>query len=217
MDIFSYLLAKGKGGGGGSGTDVDWSAIGYDSPPQSIVDNYNYSLALKETWTSSTSLSNNTDLVYMPLVDTSTIENMGSKFYNCSNLVSVPLLDTSNSTNFYRTFYMCNKLVDIPLLDTSKGTSMGEMFFGCYDLKNIPVFDTSSVTAYGFYNTFLNCNSLTDESLNNILKMCINATSYTGTKKLSYMGLSSSYYSTSKIQSLSNYQDFIDAGWTIGY
>jgi hypothetical protein len=47
--------------------------------------------------------------------------------------------------------------------------------------------------------------------------MCINATSYTGTKTFSKFGFNSGYYAASKIQSLPSYQDFITAGWTIGY
>ena len=62
---------------------------------------------------------------------------------------------------------------------------------------------------------FQSCTLLTQESLNNILQMCINATSFTGTKTLKYLGLSSTQATT--CQSLSNYQAFLNAGWTTGY
>ena len=65
---------------------------------------------------------------------------------------------------------------------------------------------------------FYSCSSLTDESLNNILTMCINISpSYRSNKTLSTLGFNASWCSASKIQALSNYQAFLDAGWTIGY
>ena len=45
--------------------------------------------------------------------------------------------------------------------------------------------------------------------------MCINATAYTGTKTLQIVGLSSAQATT--CQGLSNYADFVEAGWTTGY
>ena len=66
-----------------------------------------------------------------------------------------------------------------------------------------------------FQNCFVNSSSLSDKSLNNILAMCANATSYTGIKKLNYIGLTSEQ--ATKCTTLSNYQTFLDAGWTTGY
>ena len=92
---------------------------------------------------------------------------------------------------------------------------MGAMFSFCSYLTTIPLLDTSNVTnmADMFYHTY----NLTDTSLDNILQMCINASVYTGTKKLSTLGLTSTNYPASRIQALTHYQDFINAGWTIGY
>lgn len=53
MDITSYLLGKQAGGGGG-GSDLDWTAIGYDSTPQAIVDGYNYAKQIKDNWVPAT-------------------------------------------------------------------------------------------------------------------------------------------------------------------
>lgn len=60
-------------------------------------------------------------------------------------------------------------------------------------------------------------NKLTDASLDNILQMCINATSYTETKTLAELGLSNYRASVSRVEALPHYQDFLNAGWTIGY
>lgn len=60
--------------------------------------------------------------------------------------------------------------------------------------------------------------AMNDDSLNNILKMCINvSSSYSRAKTLYELGLKSNNYPASRIQALSNYNDFITAGWSIGY
>ena len=104
---------------------------------------------------------------------------------------------------------------ELPLLDTSNVTNMKNAFYSCNNLKTIPIYNTSKVTDLSA--TFNLSPKFTDESLDNILQMCINATSYEGTKTLYQVGLRSSNYKATKIQSLPHYQDFIDAGWTIGY
>ena len=59
---------------------------------------------------------------------------------------------------------------------------------------------------------FTSCPNLSDNSLNNIMATCISATQVTDNKTLSRLGLSSSQIA--KCKSLSNYQAFIDAGWS---
>lgn len=100
-------------------------------------------------------------------------------------------------------------------LDTSNATIMDNMFNNCRRLEDLPLFDTSKITS--MTNAFYFCIKLTDESIDNILQMCINATSYSGTKTLTHLGFHSVYIAKSKIEALPHYQDFIDAGWTIGY
>lgn len=197
MDITSYLLGKNASGGGG-GSDLDWSAIGYENPPLLVVEGYNYAVQVKNNWVQKTDLSNN--------------------FSSDTNLVYMPLVDTSISTVFQNMFYSCERLQEVPLLDTKNAQITTSMFYNCIQLRTIPTFNISNVQTSGnIKNMFYNCPLLTDDSLNNILNMCINASSYTGTKTLYQLGLRSSNYSTTRIEALSNYQDFLDAGWTIGY
>ena len=92
---------------------------------------------------------------------------------------------------------------------------MASMFSNCYSLRDVPVFDFSKAT--DMTNTFANCYILTDKSMDNILQTCIGATSFTGTKTLKNIGFNSDYQTTARIQALPHYQDFINAGWTIGY
>lgn len=205
-----------------SGGGLDWSAIGYDGIPQAIKDGYDYAVEIKNNWTPATSLQskfeNDKKLFFMPLVDTSQATNMNFMFINCSSLVNVPILNTINATSMQYTFQKCANLKSIPLLNTSKVNNMKGIFYDCSELENIPLLNTSSITSgSGFQNFCSGCLNLTDTSLDNILQMCINATSYGGTKTLVRLGFTSTGYPASRIQALPHYQDFIDAGWTIGY
>lgn len=187
----SVSITTNVSGGGG----LDWSAIGYSEVPISIQNGYDYAVEVMNNFIPSESLyfkfSSNKNLIYMPLVNTSITTNMSYAFYNCENLNSLPLLDTSNVTDMR---FMCR---------------------GCLLLKDVPILDTSK--AVQMQNAFQNTPKLSDNSLDNILQMCINATSYTETKTLNYIGFNSVEQKASKIQALPHYQDFIDAGWTIGY
>ena len=157
--------------------------------------------------------SNCSLLTSIPLLNTSNVTNMSSMFYYCSSLTTIPLLNTSNVTSMASMFYNCTSLISIPLLSTSKVTNMNNLFNGCSSLTSIPLLNTSKVTSMS--SVFSNCTSLSNESLNNILAMCTNATSYVGTKTLKYIGLTETQ--TTTCQSLSNYSAFTTAGWTTGY
>lgn len=190
MDLLSYLLGLKKGKSQG-GNIPDWNAIGYSNVPISLIDNYNIAKQIYDNWRPTANLrekyKGNKTIVYFPLVDTSTATTMRAMFIDCSTIYYVPKLNTHNVE------------------------SMRNMLSNCDNLVWVEELDTSSVTE--FQNMFYLTNNLNDYSLNNILKMCINATSFTGTKTLSHLGIGSTY--TSRIPNLSNYQDFLDAGWTI--
>ena len=153
------------------------------------------------------------NLASIPQLDTSNVTSMLCMFQYCYNLTTIPQLDTSNVTDMRYMFYNCKYLTAIPQLDTSNVTSMLCMFCDCYRLIDLPLLNTSSVADMN--SMFSNCNDLSDESLNNILTMCTNATSYTSTKTLKEIGLSEKRATT--CMTLSNYQAFLDAGWTTGY
>ena len=157
------------------------------------------------------------NLASIPLLDTSSITDMSHMFEYCSSLTTIPLLNTSNVTNM-NSMFASSGIVSVPLLDTSHVENMSYMFTGCRSLTTIPVLDTSNVTTMvGMFTS--NANALTDESLNNVLKMCINAVnynSYANPKKLTTttgLGLNQYTYTQARVSALSNYQDFINAGW----
>lgn len=151
---------------------------------------YNVFATVPEGYAGALTLTNSIEKV--GTFDTSSIQNMSGMFSGCRNLKTVELLDTKNVTSFVR------------------------MFYNCTNIENIPQFDTSSVI--DFSSMFGNVsNHLTDESLNNILGMCINAVSYTGTKTLDTLSLTENRAPKARLEALPNYQAFINAGWTIGY
>lgn len=204
-----------------SGGGLDWSAIGYSEEPQTIEDGYDYAVEIKNNWDATQTdlrekFSNDYNLVFMPLVDTSLATSMYNMFSICCSLISFPLLNTSNVTTTSSMFLYCYALKSIPQIDTQNVVDMQAMFRYCYSLKDVPKLNTSKVKYMN--NMFQDCRSLTDTSLDNILQMCIGTTSaYTRAKTLALLGFDSTNYPASRIQALPHYQDFLNAGWTIGY
>ena len=177
-----------------------------------IADNLDFSNATDFQWM----FYSNESLTSLPnTLDTSKATTMESAFNSCKALGTIPLINTSLVTNMSGMFNADVNLLSIPLINTSNVTNMSNMFYGCTRLTTVPALNASSATNMG--NMFRNCTSLTDETLNNILAICISATSYAGTKTLQELGLRSNSYSAARIQALSNYSDFTTAGWTIGY
>ena len=70
-----------------SGGGLDWSAIGYSEMPDYIQEQYDYAVEIKNNWDSTqtsmeSKFSGDTNLVIMPLVDTSNVTTMWSAFQN---------------------------------------------------------------------------------------------------------------------------------------
>lgn len=136
------------------------------------------------------------------------IEHM---FEGCSSLTTVNSFNTSTVNNTRYVFKGCSSLITAPALNTSNSTLFNELFSGCTLLENVPVYDTAKCT--NFSSMFYQCPALSNNSLDNILVMCINATAYTGNKKLSQLGIANTY--DTRITALEHYQDFLAAGWVI--
>ena len=151
-----------------------------------------------------------------PTLDTTGVLLFYDMFNSCTSLVNVPIYNMSSATNVQRMFQKCTSLETLPSLNLSNVGSFLNFADECTSLKNVPLYNCPNATS--FSDTFRLCSQLTDTSLDNILQMCISTTNkYYDTKTLYKMGFRSSDYSVSRIQALPHYQDFIDAGWTIGY
>lgn len=158
-------------------------------------------------------------LTRVPLFDTSSGLYMQYMFHGCTALTSVPQFNTSSVTLCNYMFDGCTALTSVPQFDLSSCEDPGAMFHGCSSLVTVPQFDFSKVTSFGGLlsatKIFGGCTSLSNDSLNNILASLTSATSYTGTKTLKYLGLTSAQAST--CTGLSNYAAFTAAGWSTGY
>ena len=142
-----------------SGGGLDWTAIGYESMPQSIIDGYNYAKQIQNNWDATASLRErfyeNYQLSIMPLVDTSIGGSATDMFNSCRGLISIPLLDFSNVTTLQTTFANCINLDNIPLLNTENVTNFSSTFSGCTNLKTLATLNTEKVT--NFSGTFTSC------------------------------------------------------------
>ena len=176
----------------------------------------NYSITAKASNVNAM-FSGCSSLAEAPDFDTSTTSNFSEMFNGCSSLTYVSDdFDTSSGTNFYRCFYNCSSLENIPSWNLRNGTNLQQLFAGCSSIKNVPPLVITAAT--NLTNMFQNSGSnLTELSRNNILMMLATASSYTGTKTLAAVGFTSSMYTAASWQALTNYNDFVTAGWSIGY
>ena len=201
----------------GGGFPPDWTEIGYTNTPSSIIDGFNYAEQILNNWNNSVTLGNDMffsdkNLKYFPLVDTSNLASM-YRMFTSSNLENLPLINTGNCTNMRLTFSGINTLKEIPSIDTKNVTDARDMFSSCGVLLKIP--QLNLIKLQYAKSMFSGCDMLSNESLNNIMASLITAQTYAGTKTLKDIGLSQTQATT--CTTLSNYQDFLDAGWTTGY
>ena len=137
--------------------------------------------------------------------------DFGNTFSNCKSLKSATI--TGKIWLATSMFENCTSLVQAPNLDLSTTTDLRYMFYGCTSLETIPVYNIGmEINRFG--SMFTNCSSLTNEGLNNIMKMCAQSRLY-GTKTLASLGLTQAQAQT--CTTLSNYQEFVNAGWSTGY
>lgn len=122
--------------------------------------------------------------------------------------------DVSAVTNIKSLFSSLFGLKKAPAMNTSHIENAQNLFSTCESLVTVPYYDFSSLTGNNNYNMFNYCPMLSNDSLNNILASCITMTGVNN-KTLKYMGISSTQATT--CQSLSNWSDFVAAGWTTGY
>lgn len=154
-------------------------------------------------------------LTEVPVLDTTGIEYFNDMFNGCAELLEIPLYNTSSAVYMNNFCASCRKITSVPALNTQNVENFSRAFFQCNLLEDIPVLNTSKAT--NMNEMFGQTPNLTDASLENVLTMCINATSYSRTKTLATLGFTATNYPASRIQGLSNYTAFTMAGWSIGY
>lgn len=149
-------------------------------------------------------------------LDTSAVTSLSEAFRACSSLLYLYELDLSSCTTCYRAFHNCTSLEYAPYLRNIRtGENFQQMFWNCSSLKTIPPYNLGSPS--NLINMFQGTGSNLDEaSRRNILSM-LAACTYSGTKTLAHLGFTASMYSAASWQALPNYNDFVSAGWSIGY
>ena len=168
------------------------------------------------------------------------IHNGCYMFYKCANLTTIQnltLIEHRATFPYSSTMFIgCLNISSIKdstfMIRTGLGRALGQTpnlhtleniklinacdntFINSANLKNISNLDCSEATTIDYI--FQMCNNLTNDSLNEILKTCINAVKIKDTSKsLLNNVLTDTSYTPEQIQSLPSYQDFINAGWTL--
>jgi len=196
------------------GFPPNWSELGYESTPSTVLEGFEFAKTIYQGWNPSITtmyskyMANN-NLMFFPLVDTSNCVSFSYAFAS-TRIVELPLINTSNATDMSLMFFDCHGLNNIAAIDTHAVKNFSMSFYYCSGLMSVPQLDLSSAT--NLSSMFQNCSSLSNESLNNILASLVTATSYSGQKKLSSIGLTSNQAQVCR--TLSNWQACVDAGWT---
>ena len=148
------------------------------------------------------------------VLDFSGSKNTAYLFGGCANLTEIPtIINTSDVTMARYMFSYMYNVDTFPNIDLSNATDLQYLCINS-TFVNFPVLDLHSANT--MYNMFSGCTQLSDDSLNNIMRICINGTNLSSSNKnLKYLGLTSAQ--ATKCQSLSNYSAFTSAGWTTGY
>ena len=160
------------------------------------------------------------ELPALTIIPNSSNKKLENMFYNCTSLTSVNFsnADISLVENMSNMFYNCSnlKILDLSSFNTNNLKNTYNMFASCINLTSINFgnnFNTSKLT--NMQNMFDGCTKLDNETLNNILLLCIGAN--TSTKNLQYIGINDSFVNYANITNLSNYEAFTEAGWTLTY
>lgn len=183
-----------------------------------------YNTKLEATGITSLSYYSNLEMLVRKIdvseIDFSSMTNISYLFHNSQNLEEINGQMIANTTDFNYVFNDCRKLkkIDLTKVNTKNATNFQYAFYNCTLLETL-IFGNnftleSVVNNHGLDNMLYNCNELNDDSLNNLLGLLLTATSYTGAKKLSQLGLPSSL--RTKCTTLSNWSACENAGWVTG-
>lgn len=118
-------------------------------------------------------------------------------------------------TNCRQTFNSCFS-TSLPYFDTSLCTTFTEFAKSSTLLTDIPLYDLSSCSTTGLTSMFVGTgNSFTQDSVDNILRMCMSAQAYTSKTLSSVFGYNLPSNVSTKAQDSQYYQAFLDSGWTL--
>jgi len=155
-------------------------------------------------------------LEVMPIMNIAPNCSASYAFQNCYNLVDISNWANISPNNTTYTFRNCYNITSYPICNHDYDDRCYGMFYGCRSLVDVPFFNTALIYGDGMKDMFFGCQSLSDESLNNILAMCVNAVKISSSNRtLKYIGLTQEQ--ATRCTTLSNYATFTAAGLTTGY
>lgn len=125
-----------------------------------------------------------------PALNLRNLETFDDAFNGCYQLYNVPDFDTPFLNGFSDAFHYCYNLKDAPNINTASATRMNNIFAECRNLVNVPEYNTRNVRY--MTQAFAYCNNLSNESVINIVKMCINSNVYRIGTFISYRNLNTS-------------------------
>lgn len=169
--------------------------------------------------------------------DLSTLGVMDEMFYGCTNLVNIPNFNTSKVSLLERTFSYCS-IEEIPYLNYDKVYSLKGTFSNCLHLTEaryiftnncynmdstfadctnlVEVSELNTHNVFTMNNMFRHCNNLSNNSIQNIVNMCLNS-NITNTARMNldntniYSPLFNTIFDNSYYQN--RWQELTDAGW----
>ena len=157
----------------------------------------------------------NSSLTEFPLLNTSLVGNMGHAWFQCTGLESFPLIDTSSCSDFTSTWRSV-EFIDFPKLDFSSGTNFNRAWFAS-KIENFPpnMFDvTGNLVTTAFTFAWIN-GSLSAQSIENILVSL--DTNGRSNIRLSIGGGQNASKTTWSTDANTAYNNLITKGWTIDY
>ena len=149
-------------------------------------------------------------------IDNITFENSNLQegFCDCQNLIQINNITLNNSTSI-KAFYNCQNLITVNNLQLLTNT-VENIFLNCVNLKEVDISIPQNPSNIYLFSPFTFCNNLSNNSIQNIINICLNLKLSKDLKNLS----NTNYYSPFNGTKFNNsyYQDrwteLTEAGWT---
>lgn len=154
----------------------------------------------------------------LPNIDFSKSNDMQLAFYECININIVPNYNLCMATSFYYTFYNMRNIRSIPNFYCPNVHTLTSAFRGCVNLVDVPEWQFNNLNdSMALSSTFMFCNNLSINSIQNIINMCLNSNITSNRyKNLNTQNLYSPFYYTNITSSKysNRLSELTAAGWT---
>ena len=90
--------------------------------------------------------------------DTENVTNMMAMFYNCTDLITIPLINTSSAMFMIQMFYACIRLttIDISHMNLTSTSNSNQFAYDCYSLTKLIIRNMDKIPALNT-NSLKNC------------------------------------------------------------